>query len=224
MSKIDEFERKIIKNGLTEEDFKEYEKLLRRVKDNFLKRQHCYTTAIQFPVEYTEQAVALIKYGLENFQDGWFSTYTSYFHIGSIYEKANDYQKAFDYYLLAKNSLPEEHPEYVKELSKYLLWMKLHIDSFCYSTETEEYYLNYTQAPEFSKSFLNSEIRLSIANIVVSLHYGKTEEAKKSLEIAKEICKPNYKGRLYSILNRHKYNEILNITSEAIAFINNLKI
>ena len=138
--------------------------------------------------------------------------------------KAKEYHKAFDYYLLAKNSLGEEHPESVKELSKYLLWMKLHIDSFSYSEEMEEYYLKYTQAPEFSKAFLNSEIKLSIANIVISLHYGKIEEAKQSLEIAKEICKPNYKGRLHNILYRHKCNETLNITPEAIAFINNLKI
>lgn len=225
MSKIAEFEQRIIENGFTEEDLKEYEKLLKRVRDNFLKRQHCYSTAMQFPVEYTEQAVFLIKFGLEKFEDdGWFSTYTSYFNIGRIYEKAKEYHKAFDYYLLAKNALGDEHPQYVTELSKYLLWMKLHIDAFGYSTEMEEYYSNYTQAPEFSKAFLNSEIRLSIANIVVSLHYGKTEEAKKSLEIAKEICKPNYKGRLHNILNRHKCNETLNITPEAITFINNLKI
>lgn len=225
MSKIAEFEQRIIENGFTEEDLKEYEKLLKRVRNNFLKRQHCYSTAMQFPVEYTEQAVLLIKYGLEKFEDdGWFSTYTSYFNIGRIYEKAKEYHKAFDYYLLAKNSLGDEHPQYVTELSKYLLWMKLHIDAFGYSTEMEEYYLNYTQAPDFSKAFLNSEIRLSIANIVVSLHYGKTEEAKNSLEVAKEICKPNYKGILHNILNRHKCNETLNITPEAIAFINNLKI
>lgn len=225
MSKIAEFEQRIIENGFTEEDLKEYEKLLKRVRGNFLKRQHCYSTAMQFPVEYTEQAVLLIKYGLEKFEDdGWFSTYTSYFNIGRIYEKAKEYHKAFDYYLLAKNALGDEHPQYVTELSKYLLWMKLHIDAFGYSTEMEEYYLNYTQAPEFSKAFLNSEIKLSIANIVISLHYGKIEEAKQSLEIAKEICKPNYKGKLHSILNRHKYNETLNITPEAISFINNLKV
>ena len=225
MSKIAEFEQKIIENGFSEEDLKEYEKLLTRVRDNFLKRQHCYTTALQLPVEYTEQAVSLIKFGLEKFEDdGWFSTYTSYLSIGSIYEKAKEYHKAFDYYLKAKDSLGEEHPQYVTELSKYLFWMKLHIDSFCYSPETEEYYLSYTQADEFSKAFLNSQIRLAIANIVISLHYGKIEEAKKSLETAKKICKTGYKGRLHSILSRHNFNETLNITAESIAFINNLKI
>ena len=64
MSKIDEFEQKIMTHGMTAEDFVEYEKLLKRVRDNFLKRQHCYTTAIQFPPEYAEQAVRLIQYGV----------------------------------------------------------------------------------------------------------------------------------------------------------------
>ena len=52
MSKIDEFEQKIIKHGMTDEDFLEYGKLLKRVRGNLLKRQHCYTTAIQFSDEY----------------------------------------------------------------------------------------------------------------------------------------------------------------------------
>jgi hypothetical protein len=51
MRKIEEFEQKIIKHGMAEGDFEEFKKLLRRVRDNFLKRQHCYTTAIQLPIE-----------------------------------------------------------------------------------------------------------------------------------------------------------------------------
>ena len=82
MGKIDDFEKKLINQGMTDEDFVEYEKLLKRVRGNFSKRQHCYTTAIQFPRQYAEQAVKLIQYSLENFEDGWFTTYTSYLHIG----------------------------------------------------------------------------------------------------------------------------------------------
>ncbi|MBO5358077.1 MAG: tetratricopeptide repeat protein [Clostridia bacterium] len=224
MSKIEEFEQNIIKSGMTDEDFLEYAKLLKRVQGNFSKRQHCYTTAIQFQPKYAEQAVKLIKYGLENFEDGWFSTYTSYLHIGHIYEKNSNYQKAFDYYLLAKKVLGEDHPDYVIELSRDLLWMKLHIDSFSYSAELKEYLLCYEKMNGFSKSFVNSEFILAVANIVVFLHEGKIENAKEQLEIAKEICKPNYVGKLYNILARHKYYESLNTTPESIAFIKKLKI
>ena len=105
MGKIDEFERKIIEQGMTDEDFIEYEKMLKRIRDNFSKRQHCYTTAIQLPEKYSEQAVKLIQYGLDNFEDGWFSTYTSYLYMGHIYERIRNYQKAYESYLLAKESL-----------------------------------------------------------------------------------------------------------------------
>lgn len=224
MSKIAEFEQNLIQQGMTDEDFLEYGKLLKRVHDNFSKRQHCYTTAIQFPQQYAEQAVKLIKYGLENFEDGWFTTYTSYLYIGHIYEREKDYQKAFDYYLLAKDALGTDHPNYVMELSKDLFWMKLHIDSFGYSTELEEYLLCYEKMNDFSKSLVGNAFRLAVANTVVFLHHGKTEKAKEQLEIAKKICKPNYTGKLYHILARHKYNESLKETPESIAFIKRLKI
>ncbi len=224
MSKIEQFEKEIIRRGMTDEDFSTYEKLLKRILNNFLKRQHCYTTAIQFPCEYAEQAVKLIQYGLENFEDDWFSTYTSFLYIGRIYEKIGEYQNAFEAYLSAKTALGSEHQSYAEELSKYLFWMKLHIDSFQYSKEMENYFLCYKKTADFSKSFLNSEFHLAVAGTVIALYYGKTDEAKKQLETAKKICQPNYIGKLNQILVRHQYHEALNETSESIAFIQNIKI
>ena len=224
MSKIDELEQKIIKQGMTDENFAEYQKILKRVRGNFLKRQHCYTTAIQFLPEYADQAIKLILYGLENFEDGWFSTYTSYLYIGHIYEKISDYKNAFASYQMAKESLGTEHPEYVKEISKDLMWMKLHIDSFCYSQELENYYSCYITTDDFSKSFIDNEFRLVIANLVISLHHGNTVEAKEALDKAKEISNPSYLGKLYNILALHNYKESFKTTREAENFIKNIKI
>lgn len=224
MGKIDVFEQKLIKQGMSDADFIEYEKLLKRVRGNFSKRQHCYTTAIQFPRQYAEQAVKLIQYGLESFEDDWFSTYTSYLYIGHIYEGISNYQKAFEAYSLAKEALGSDHPEYVAELSKDLMWMKLHVDSFKYSMEVEEYLSCYEKTSDLSKSFVNSEFKVAVAAVVISLHHGRFGEAKQFLEKAKGICKPNYVGKLSNILARHKYYELLNTTPEAIAFIKRLKI
>lgn len=66
MSKIGDFEQRLISDGMTDRDLEEYAKLLVRVRD---KRQHCYTTAVKFPPERSEQAVKLIKFGLESFED-----------------------------------------------------------------------------------------------------------------------------------------------------------
>ena len=41
MGKIDEFEKRLIEQGMNDEDFVEYQKMLKRVRGNFLKRQHC---------------------------------------------------------------------------------------------------------------------------------------------------------------------------------------
>lgn len=224
MGKIDEFEKRIIEQGMRDEDFIEYEKLLKRVNGNFLKRQHCYTTAIQFPDKYSEQAVRLIKYGLESFSDGWFSAYSSYFCIGQIYERTGEWQRAYEAFLLAKEALGEDKSSYLQELSKELMWMKMHIDSFCYSEELEDYFLCFSRSDEFSKAFLSSEFRMAVVNIIISLHYGKKEEAKKSLEEAKKMCKTDYKGSLFDLLKRHRYTETLKTTPEVIDFLNSVKI
>ena len=209
---------------MTDENFAEYKKMLNRVRGNFLKRQHCYTTAIQFPTKYADQAIKLIRYGLENFEDGWFSTYTSYLYIGHIYKKTSDFKNAFASYQMAKESLGTDHPEYVKEISKDLMWMKLHIDSFCYTPELEDYYSLYITTDDFSKSFTENEFRLAIANLVIASHHGNTVEAKEALDKAKKISKPNYLGKLYNILNRHNYRESFKTTREAKDFIKNIKI
>lgn len=104
------------------------------------------------------------------------------------------------------------------------LWVKLHIDSFCYSAELEDYYSCYLATDEFSRAFVNSEFRLAVANIIISLHHGRTDEAKRSLAIAKEICEPHYRGKLHSILAKHKYYESLNATPESITFVKSIQI
>lgn len=223
MSKIGEFEKKMIEHGMEDKDFEEYAKLLRRVRGNFSKRQHCYITAIQFPPEFAEQAIKLIYYGLQNFEDGWFSTYTSYLRIGNIYETIGNYQGAYDSYLLAKDALGEDRIGYIIGLSRDLLWMRLHIDSFSYSRELEEYYSICEKADEFAKAFVNNEFRITVASIVILLHYGKKDEAKQLFESAIEMCGLNYTGRLHGILNKHHYKESLKLTPEVKEFLKNVK-
>lgn len=224
MSKIGDFENIIVAKGMTDDDFIEYGKLLRRVNGNYNKIQHCYTTAIKFPKNNYTQAIKLIEYGLDNFADTWSSKYTSYLYMGHIYENAGKYSEAYDSFLSAKNSIPVEHKTYLIEISSELLWMKLHIDSFHYSTELEEYYDCYSQADEFSKSFLNKQYRMAIANLVISLHYSNYAQAKSALNEAEKISKKGYVGPLYKLLEYHRYYETLRHTPESLNFIKKTKI
>lgn len=224
MSKIDAFEKRIIEQGLQDEDLIEYGKLLGRVRGNYNKRQHCYTTAIQFPEGKADDAVKLIQYGLDNFDDDWFSTYQSYLYIGKIYEKTGDYKRAFDALLLARGVLGDEQEEYIKDISRDLLWMKLHIDKFSYSKEMEKYYLCYSSSNEISKSFINNKVVLAIAEIIVFMHQGKTVDAKRALEEARQICTPGYSGALTEMLLMHNYQERLKLTPEAKEFLDKIDI
>ena len=144
--------------------------------------------------------------------------------IELIYEKVKDYPKAYEAYLSAKEALGGDRPEYTYELSISLLWTKLHIDSFSYSVELDDYYACYEKTNEYSKAFVNNEFKSAVADIVISLHHGNIDKARQALDIAQKICEPNYIGKLYNLLKRHNYQESLNATEEAIAFIKNLKI
>ena len=217
--KIEELEKVIIRDGLSPEIFDEYKKSLKRVKSNFLKRQHCYTTAIQFSGSRFEQAIQLIKYGLENYPDTWFSTYTSYLHIGNILESSGKYSEAFTAFLSAKDALSNDKPEYLYFISGKLMWMKLHIDGFNYSEEFEEYYNAFSNINDFSKGIINNEFMLSVGKTVISIKNNDTEKAKESLKNALSLCNPGVIGRLQQIFDKHKYTDKLNATPESIAFV-----
>lgn len=224
MGKIDEFEAKIIKQGMSDDDFEEYKKLLKRVHGNFGKRQHCYTTAIQFPPKNANQAIKLIEYGLETYPDDGFSTYTSYLYIGKIYETTRKYQMAYDAYLMAMESLGEMNQSYKKELSGDLCWMRLHIDSFQYSEEMENLFSCYNETDEFSKGFINSEFRMAVIQIIIALHHNDKTAAKEAYKQATTIYSPSYVGKLQHILARHKYTETLKITPEVKKYLQKLKL
>ena len=133
MTIIEVFEKRIIKNGLSEEDFMEYEKLLKRVRGNFLRLQHCYTTAAHFPQKRSAEAIRLIEWGLEKYSDSWFPTYSAYYNMGLINENCGKYATAYEAYQQAADILDKDKKPYRQTISGNLLWMLLHIDGFQYS-------------------------------------------------------------------------------------------
>ena len=116
MSKIEDFENQIVTFGMRDGDLDKYAKLLRYVHEDGLNQQYCYSTALRFPPERAEQAVTLIRFGLQNFESSWFSVYTSYLSMGSIYEKAENYVKAYEAYLSANEALGGEHHAYYENV------------------------------------------------------------------------------------------------------------
>ena len=219
MTKIEEFEKRIINTGLSDGDYAEYEKLLRRVHDNFLKLQHCYITAIKFSENRADSAVALIEWGLDKYPSDWFSTYSALDYIGRIRERNGQYRLAYEAYLRAADVLGEDHLSYSKTLSGSLMWMLLHIDNFTYSSQLEDYYNAFSCIDNFQKAFVNNEFRLYVAETVIFLHYGKSTEARESYENAIKLSKPGFVSRIQNVLDRHNVKDVLRNTPECRSFL-----
>lgn len=223
MSKIEEFEQKIIMHGMVEGDFEEFKKLLRRVRSNFLKRQHCYTTAIQLPIENSSDAIRLIEYGLMNFEDGWYSTYTSYRFMGDIYRNSKQYEKAYICYEQALDALGENKQSYVENLASDLFWVRLHIDEFEFTDEFKKHFTIFMNADNFTKAFINNEYVVAIGELVHAIYSDNVDMIKVAYDKAMRILEPGYKGKLHDILKKHKYTEKLQVTSESLDFLETVK-
>lgn len=223
MSKIEELEKKLINNGMTEEDFEEFKRLLKRVRDNFLKRQHCYSTAIQLPRENSSDAIRLIEYGLMNFEDSWYSTYTSYRFMGDIYSDINQYENAYCCYEQALDALGENKQSYIENLASDLFWMRLHIDEFEFSDEFERYFTIFMNADNFTKALINNEYVVAIGELVHAIYSDNVDMIKVVYDKTMRILEPGYKGKLHDILKKHKYTEKLHVTSESLDFLETVK-
>ena len=224
MTKIEEFENKLIKRGLSEEDYNDYEKLLKRAPGNFHRLQHCYTTAIQFPPKRSEQAISLIEWGLKKYPDAGYTTYTAYYDIGIIHERCGAYQPAYEAYLKAADELRDDQLAYRQTISGNLLWMLLHIDGFQYSEQLEQYYTLFQSIDDFAKGFINNEFRLCVAEIVIFSYKGMKEKASASYERALRLSKPDVISRLQGILDKHHFKDRLKNTPECAAFLKNVKL
>lgn len=164
MSKIEDFENQIVTFGMRDGDLDKYAKFLRYIHEDGLKQQHCYSTALRFPPERAEQAVTLIRFGLQNFESSWFSVYTSYLSMGSIYEKAENYVKAYEAYLSANEALGGEHHAYYENvLSSRLLWARLHMEiPFAIPRKQKRITALLKEVMNFQKAFFirNSSVKL----------------------------------------------------------------
>lgn len=224
MTKIEEYEYHLIHNGAPKDRYAEYEKLLKRVNENSLRLQHCYTTAVSFPPERSQEGIELIEWGLERFPDTWFSTFTAYRSIGTICERCENYPAAYEAYRKAESVLSEDQIAYRRMISGNLLWVLLHIDHFKYSEQLERYYVMFKDINSFQKAFINNEFRLAVAEIVIFLQKGMQGKATEAYKKAIDLCSSNTESRIQKVLDKHKAIDTLKITPECVAFLKTVKL
>lgn len=224
MTKIEEYEKKLIKEGMPKEAYAEYETLLKRVRGNFLRLQHCYTTAVQFPIKRSQEGIDLIQWALEKFPDTWFPTYSAYYNMGIIYERGRDYPAAYEAYQKAARVLSKDQLSYQRTISGNLMWMLLHVDDFKYSEQLEKHYTLFSEIDDFEKAFINNEFRIAVAEIVIYSYKGITDEAAAALERALRLSNPDIVSRIQGILDKHRVKDRLKNTRECAAFLKTVKL
>ncbi len=224
MTKIEEYEKKLIKEGMPKEGYAEYEILLKRVRGNFLRLQHCYTTAVQFPIKRSQEGIDLIQWGLEQYPDTWFPTYSAYYNMGIIHERCRNYLAAYEAYQKAANVLRNDQISYQRTISGNLMWMLLHVDDFKYSEQLEKYYTLFSEIDDFEKAFINNEFRIAVAEIVIYSYKGITDKAATALERALRLSNPDIVSRIQGILDKHRVKDRLKNTPECAAFLKSVSL
>ena len=224
MTKIEAYENKLIKEGMPKEAYAEYETLLKRVRGNSLRLQHCYTTAVQFPIKRSQEGIDLIQWALEKFPDTWFGTYSAYYNMGIIHERCRDYPAAYEAYQKAARVLSIDQLSYQRTIAGNLMWMLLHVDAFKYSEQLEKYYTLFSEIDDFERAFINNEFRIAVVEIVIFSYKGITNKAAAALEKALRLSNPNIVSRIQEILDKHRVKDILKNTPECAAFLKSVKL
>ena len=209
-TKIELFEEEIIATELTDERLETFRKLLVRAGSDYNRNQHCYITAYKFPAERLEESVKLIKFGIQTYKDDNSGMMRAYDTLAAAYERAGQYQTAYDLYVKLYSEIKTERFNF----PWCLLRTRLHIDSFKYTEEAERYYNICTQQDSFSKSLLNNRFWLLVAQTIIERHNGNTEEAKRCSNELNQIITPGHKGPLHSILAKHRIEESVTVSKE----------
>lgn len=216
---IELFEDALVEDGMTGDSLPEYEKLLKRAGNDWSRIQHCFLTAYRFPVERLEEAVQLIEFGISKYGSEPGYTVPAYEMLGTIYERAGRYQKAYDTYVATFPNIRGFRGNF----PWCLLNMKMHVDGFKYSEKLEEYRALCLAEDAFSKAFLKNRFLLALADHIVADHEGDTERRSDAYDAICEMMGPGFKGPLYGLLKRHRYQEELKITDECRAFLDRIE-
>lgn len=217
--KIADIEARIERGNCSEETIELFKIALKRVpKSN--RCQHCYTTAATMPPRFYKQAIAIIKYGLDEHCVSWVDRMRSHHNMAIILESHGDYVGALKSYNDALSSIEQDRQSsYNSEYAAHMMRAEMHITDFKYSEDLFNYYSIAIQADSFSQAFQKKAFYRSIAEIIIFSKQGDFESAKRAFETANEMLHPNYKGPLTQLLKRKGVNETTGATKEAMAFL-----
>lgn len=211
MARIAEIEDVLLQNGVTEERLAVYAQCLRRAGSDYCRNQHCYTTAARFPAQRWEEAVRLIRFGMETYREDRLGMNQAREMLAYVYEKAGQYGKAHMLYAKAETE------------GASVLWgllrTKILADQFRFSEELAGYYDRCMAQDEFLKDFLSNRFYLLAAGLILARQAEDRVQAQKYLRELLEICTPGYTGKNGEMMRQHGWEEGLTVPSECLAWL-----
>lgn len=217
-TKIEVFEEKLIKEGVNDNSLREYKELLKRAGNDWNRIAHCFLTAYKFSIKQTSDAIKLIEFGISNYGSEQGNIIPAYEMLGTIYERAGLYQKAYDLYVTIFPNIGN----FKGDFPWCLLDTKMHADSFKYSEEMKNHYELCLAEDSFSKSFLQHQFILKLAEYIIADYRNNIDCRRNAYDAIHEMIGSDYRGALYMILKRHKYEEKLRITEECRTFLKSM--
>ena len=160
----------------------------------------------------------LIEFGISKYGSERGKAIPAYEILGTIYERAGLYKKAYDIYV----AIYPDIRGFKGRFPWCLLDTKMHVDNFKYSEEMKQYYELCLAENDFSKSFIQNQFILKLAEYIIA-DYSKDLDGKgKAYDAIHEMIRPGYRGLLYKLLKKHKHEEELIITKESRAFLKSM--
>lgn len=220
--KISEIEERLARGECSEELIAEFKTALKRVPKNN-RCQHCYTTAASMSIEYYDQAIELINFGLDQCGDCWPHRMLSYHNAAIIYENKGGYKNALELYKKAHDAVTDDKRRlYEPEYAAHMMRMEMHLSKFEYTADLQKYYETAVCADEFKRNFQKWKFYIALAEVIIFMHRGDKNRAKNAYDNAMNILRPDSEGALTAMLRRHCYIESSGATKEAVGFLKQL--
>lgn len=218
--KLSEVEEKLKTEGFSEDLFSLFLAGLKRVRGNYNKCQHCYTTAYALKGKDHEAAIRMVHYGLENFAGSWTDFYRSYENLARIYLRRDRFTEARECYLAELEKMTEFKAEqYADVLAVDLVFAEMHCEDFACTDNLRKYYG--LAGSDLAKTAFTRRERFyyALAALVIALHDLGTEGAKPAWRDVMRILKGLDANANDEILRRHRYLNDAYATGQALRYL-----
>ena len=217
--KLSEIKKKIEQGHFSKTVFADFQTALGRVPKG-LRCQHCYTSAMHLKEKHPQDAIMLIRYGLEQYETDWVDQMRAHQNLGAIYEATGDYVLAKTAYETAVHAIPDDRKGgYLPVLSLDILRAELHANGFSYTDAVRSLYQAASDTDEFTASFRHVAFYMALAKLVIAVYDDDKSKQNEAYLCAQRALDGDESMGMDRLLLRHKYKNDARATKQALAFL-----